>query len=173
VCAFGFAMLLAFVSDRTRHRFIFGIFPLLVGIAGFGILLAHPESIHLQYASLFLATAIYAGTPILWGWVVMNVAGHLRRGVCAAFLLGFGNIGAFIAVYTFPTKDAPRYVKGYVTCISSLAVAVVSAGAYGAACIAQNKAREKTMASGAVEEGLNDREKELRGDLDVEYRYSY
>jgi hypothetical protein len=88
-------------------------------------------------------------------------------------LVGFGNIGGFIAAYTFPTKDAPRYVKGYAICISSLAIAVVSAGAYGAACMAQNSAREKAMASGVVEEGLSDREKELRGDLNVEYRYSF
>jgi predicted MFS family arabinose efflux permease len=54
--AFGFSMLVAYFSDRLKHRFFFTIFPICVCISGFAILLTVHGKQHreVQYAALFL-----------------------------------------------------------------------------------------------------------------------
>lgn len=47
--AFGFAMLMATLSDWTRHRFAFAVIAICVGIAGFGILITVHNNTSLQY----------------------------------------------------------------------------------------------------------------------------
>jgi MFS family permease len=173
VCAFGLAMILAYASDKVKHRFVFGVVPALIGMAGFAILLAHPKSINLQYASLFLAVSgTYASMPIFIGWFNMNLAGHLRRGTGTAFQIGFGNIGGIIAAYAFPAEDAPRYVTGYALCVAFIIFALAAAVAYFVAVTVQNAARDKMVASGeAGNSQLSAEEEELRGDLNIRYRY--
>lgn len=57
--AFGFSMVIAYLSDRTRHRFIFALFPILVAIAGFAILMNVHGKEHrsVEYGALFLVTS--------------------------------------------------------------------------------------------------------------------
>ena len=67
--AFGFAMLLAFLSDRFRHRFAFAVFAICVSIAGFAILITVHNNTKLQYAALFLVTSgTYSAMPIVVCW---------------------------------------------------------------------------------------------------------
>lgn len=67
--AFVFAMLLAFLSDRMRHRAGFAIFAICVAITGFGILVSVHDDTHLQYGALFLvAMGAYAAMPIIGEW---------------------------------------------------------------------------------------------------------
>jgi peptidoglycan/LPS O-acetylase OafA/YrhL len=56
-CAFGFAMILAFASDRMRHRWAFSVIPAVVCIAGFAILSSFPKSTNVRYGALFLVTS--------------------------------------------------------------------------------------------------------------------
>jgi hypothetical protein len=172
VASFGLAMGLAYLSDRTKHRFLFGMIPATIGLIGFAILLAHPASLHLQYGALFLAAAgVYASMPIFIGWFNMNLGGHVRRGVGSAFQIGFGNVGGFVASYTFPTHDAPRYTMGYAVSVAFILLTMAAATAYYAACLAQNTARERRIAAGERDEDLTPAEKELRGDLNVGFQY--
>jgi MFS family permease len=68
--AFGFSMLIAWLSDRTQHRFLFTIIPICVCIAGFAILLAVHDNHDLQYAALFLvAMGAYTAMPVIVCWV--------------------------------------------------------------------------------------------------------
>lgn len=92
--AFGFAMLIATLSDATRHRMGFAIFSIAVAITGFGILIAVHDNRPLQYAALFLvAMGAYTAMPIVVCWFNMNLGGHHRRSVGSAWQVGFGNIG--------------------------------------------------------------------------------
>lgn len=91
--AFGFAMLMAFLSDWARHRFAFAVFSICVSITGFGILIAVHDNIPLQYAALFLVTmGTYTAMPIIVCWFNMNLGGHHRRSVGSGWQVGFGNI---------------------------------------------------------------------------------
>jgi MFS family permease len=68
--AFGFSMLIAWLSDRMQHRFLFTIIPICVCIAGFAILLTVHDNHNLQYAALFLvAMGAYTAMPVIVCWV--------------------------------------------------------------------------------------------------------
>ena len=62
-------MLIAYFSDKTRHRFGFAIFAICVAIAGFGTLLGVHNDTRTQYAALFLVTiGAYSAMPIIICW---------------------------------------------------------------------------------------------------------
>lgn len=92
--SFGFSMLIAYLSDKFRHRFLFTIIPMLVAMAGFGILLNIHDTAqyHVQYGALFLVTSgCYSAMPVLVCWFAMNLGGHRRRSIGTAWQIGFGN----------------------------------------------------------------------------------
>lgn len=89
--AFGFAMVVAYFSDRLKHRFLFAIFPICVAVAGFAILITVHNHRELQYAALFLvAMGAYTAMPVIVCWFNMNLGGHHRRAVGSAWQVGFG-----------------------------------------------------------------------------------
>jgi len=102
-CAFGFAMLIAFCSDFARHRFLFAMFPILVSITGFSMLLAIHKDVHAEYAALFLcAMGTYSAMPVIVCWFNMNLGGHHRRSIGVAWQIGFGNTGTYLLLITSP-----------------------------------------------------------------------
>jgi MFS family permease len=166
--AFGFAMTLAYISDKVKHRFFFTIFPICVALAGFVILLTVHNNHNLQYAALFLvAMGAYSAMPVIVCWFNMNLGGHHRRAVGSAWQVSFGNIGGIIAVYAFLSKDAPLYKPGYSICIAFICLSGVSCMAYFVACSWENRRRAKSPRN----VGLTEYEKTELGDLNPEYRY--
>lgn len=166
--AFGFAMTIAFISDRVTHRFLFTIIPICVCIAGFAILITVHNNRQLQYAALFLvAMGAYTAMPVIVCWFNMNLGGHHRRAVGSAWQVAFGNIGGIIAVFAFLKKDAPYYKPGYSICIAFVCLSGVSCIAYFTMCAWQNKRRAKSPR----DVGLTEFEKTEMGDLNPEYRY--
>jgi len=187
-------MILAYLSDKTRHRFGYAVFAVCVAIVGFAILISVHDNRPLEYAALFLvAMGCYSAMPIIVCWFStsllpypcsslltlpleprltipttdMNLGGHHRRSVGSAFQVAFGNIGGIIAVYCFLKTDAPLYTKGYSICIAFTCLSVISCIAYYIACVTQNRTREKTV----TDVGLTEYEKTELGDLNPEYRY--
>jgi MFS family permease len=166
--AFGFAMAIAWLSDRLKHRLLFCIFPICVSAAGFAILLAVHDNRNLQYAALFLvAMGAYSAMPVIVCWFNLNLGGHHRRAIGSAWQVGFGNIGGIISVYAFLDKDAPKYIPGYAICISFVALSGLSCVTYFVMCKMANRNREKSVR----DVGLTDYEKTELGDLNPDYRY--
>lgn len=166
--AFGFAMLVAFLSDKLKHRFLFTIIPICVCISGFAILISVHNHRDLQYAALFLvAMGAYTAMPVIVCWFNMNLGGHHRRAVGSAWQVGFGNIGGIIAVFAFLKKDAPKYIPGYSICIAFVCLSALSCTIYFALCMWANKSRDKSVR----DVGLTEYEKTELGDLNPEYRY--
>jgi MFS family permease len=58
--AFVFAMIIAWFSDKFKHRFLFAIFPICVCISGFAILISVHNNRHVQYAALFLVVVRFS-----------------------------------------------------------------------------------------------------------------
>lgn len=86
-------MFVAFLSDRTKHRFAFTLIPICIAITGFGILIAAYNQRHLQYAALFLvAMGAYSAMPVIICWFNLNLGGHRRRAVGSAWQIGFGEL---------------------------------------------------------------------------------
>lgn len=137
-CAFCFAMVIAFLSDKFRHRFVFALIPICVAITGFAILLRVHDHKHLEYAALFLvAMGCYSAMPVIVCWFNMNLGGHHRRSVGTAWQVGFGNIGGIIATYSFLAKDSPKFLPGYKICISFICLSAASCCLYAAAVTSQ------------------------------------
>lgn len=97
----------------------------------------------------------------------MNLPGHRRRSVGAAFIIGIGDTGGLVATFSFLATDAPYYRLGYKLSMALLAVSMLAATAYYAACRYENIALRK------AEEDLSGTEEriESKGGLDVGYRY--
>jgi MFS family permease len=166
--AFGFSMLVAFFSDKLRHRFLFTLIPICVSIAGFAILITTHYNHHLEYGALFLITSgTYSAMPIIVCWFTMNLGGHHRRAVGAAWQIGFGNIGGIIATYSFTKSDKVHfYHKGYSICLGFICLSATSCVLYFVACTMQNKRKEKIR-----DVGLTEYEKIEMGDMSPDYRY--
>jgi len=166
--AFGFAMIIAYLSDKFKHRFLFAVIPLLVTIAGFAILISVHNHRNLQYAALFLvAMGAYTAMPVIVCWFNMNLGGHHRRAIGSAWQVAFGNTGGIIAVYAFLKKDAPKYITGYSICISFVCLSLLSCVAYYTICSIQNKRRNRAVS----DRGLTEFEKTELGDMSPDYRY--
>ena len=166
--AFAFAMIIAYCSDKARHRFLFAIFPICVAIVGFAILLSVHKNTHVEYAALFLVTmGTYSAMPVIVCWFNMNLGGHHRRAIGTGWQIGFGNIGGIIAVYAFLAKDAPKYTRGYSICVAFICLSALSCLAYFAACWWQNRQRERSV----HDTSLTEYEKTELGDLSPDYRY--
>ncbi|CAK7223358.1 High-affinity nicotinic acid transporter [Sporothrix bragantina] len=166
--AFGFSMIVAYFSDKTKHRFLFTIGPICLPIAGFSMLLAIHDNLHAEYAALFLICAgTYSAMPVIVCWFSMNLAGHHRRAIGVAWQIGFGNIGGIIATYCFISTDAPRFTKGYAICIAFVMISAISCCLYAAALTMENRRREKAVR----DVGMTEYEKTELGDLNPDFRY--
>jgi MFS family permease len=144
-CAFGFAMIIAFASDWAKHRFLFAMGPIAVGMAGFIIQLTATSS-HVKYGGLFLITmGTYSAMPVIVCWFNMNLGGHHRRAVGTAWQVGFGNIGGIIATYAFLQQDAPNYRKGHAICLAFLSMGAISCCIYAAGVVIENRRRDKAV----------------------------
>jgi len=166
--AFGFAMVLATLSDASKHRFAYAVFSICVGIVGFAILISVHDNTNLQYGALFLVTSgVYGAMPIVVCWFNMNLGGHHRRSVGSAWQVGFGNIGGIIAVFAFLMKDKPKYIPGFSICIAFTILSIVACIIYGIACFAENKQKDRA----GVDPHLTEEQKTEMGDKSPEYRY--
>ncbi|EAW08971.1 putative MFS transporter [Aspergillus clavatus NRRL 1] len=173
--AFGFSMLIAYLSDRFRHRFLFAMIPMVIAMAGFAILLNVHNNHHVQYGALFLVTAgCYSAMPVLVCWFSMNLGGHRRRSVGTAWQIGFGNIGGIISTYSFLKKDAPFYRNGYIISLSFLCFSAALAVVYFLSILHDNKKRDRAIADGSIDpQALPEEQLEYMGDLSPTYRYAY
>ncbi|KAL7271319.1 High-affinity nicotinic acid transporter [Rhizina undulata] len=166
--SFGLAMLIATISDRFRHRFIFTLIPICIAISGFAILLSVHDNVGVQYFALFLAAAgSYSAMPVIVCWFNTNLGGHHRRSVGTAWQVGFGNIGGIIATYSFLSTDAPKYTKGYSIALAFICLSGVSCIVYFFAVAAENRKRDRAQGGGDMSED----EKARMGDLSPDYRY--
>ncbi|RPB04530.1 MFS general substrate transporter [Choiromyces venosus 120613-1] len=170
VCAFAFAMAIATISDHLKHRFAFAMFPIFLAISGFSILLVVHDNVKVQYTALFLAAmGCYSAMPVIACWFNLNLGGHRRRAVGTAWQIGSGNIGGIIATYSFISKEAPKYTKGYAISLGFICLSAVSCVVYFVAITMENRKREIGQ-SEHFNATVEDDGKAL-GDLHPEYRY--
>ncbi|KAK9367053.1 major facilitator superfamily domain-containing protein [Lipomyces kononenkoae] len=172
VAACGASMISSIFSDYFRHRYLFTIGLTAIAIVGFGILLGEHHNVNAEYGALFLiALGLYASMPIIVCWTSTNFAGHTRRAVGTGWQVGFGNIGGIIATFSFLSKDAPRYTKGYSIGIAFSVLSMISCTIYIVGTRWENRQRNKGI---GIEqwERMTDEEKAKAGDKSPYFRYS-
>jgi MFS family permease len=138
--AFGYSMLLAFLSDKTRKRTPFVFFSFAMALAGVTTLFCLDHNKYAQYAALCLYTmGIFGTVPIIICWFVMNLEGHRNRAVGTAWQIAFGNMAGMISTFAFPVKDRPRYTVGYSIGIGLLCMSMLASAIYYWVCARENR----------------------------------
>ncbi|KAK2594489.1 High-affinity nicotinic acid transporter [Conoideocrella luteorostrata] len=169
--AFGFSMVVAYISDKLKHRMFFAIIPILIGIAGFSALRAVHNNTDVQYGCLFMAAAgAYTAMPVIVCWFNMNLGGHHRRAVGSAWQVGFGNLGGIIAAFAYDQDKSVQtsYNQGYTVSIVFCIVSVLSCLIYGFGCWKANRDRNNGKSNVGH---LSEEEKLALGDMNPTYRY--
>lgn len=141
--ALALCLIFAYFSDNLRLRSPFilsGIFLTLIGLIIL-LCLHPPHHFSAQYLGIcFIAMGAFAAGPIVVCWYLMNLRGHVQRGVGSAWMIGFGNCGGIVATFTFLAKDAPEYRRGYAVCLGVTVVGAAAAMGY-AGCIWRERRR--------------------------------
>jgi predicted MFS family arabinose efflux permease len=160
VCAFAWSMVVAWVSDRLRMRFIFAAGSMVITLISLSLLMEIHDNHHAEYGLLFLfALGIYTAMPTVLCWYNMNLSGHHRRSIGSAFGISFGNIGGIVSTYAFVSSEAPYYRTGFIICLSFVCLALVSAALYVIVLFWENRRRDNS----AVDARLTEAEKRELG----------
>lgn len=94
------------------------------------------------------------------------MAGHLRRSVGTGFQIGFGNLGGFVATFTFLSQTS-SFTTGYAVCLSFICLSFLGNIVYFTGLVLENRRRDNSNEGAAIPES----EKQLMGDLNPDYRY--
>ncbi|KAH9990141.1 major facilitator superfamily domain-containing protein [Xylariaceae sp. FL0662B] len=137
-------VLVAYLSDKLRHRYGFIMLGCAITTVGYGMLL-HQDwlSREAKYAAIFLVTlGAYIGTPMALAWLANNVSGHWKRAFGSAIQVTIGNIAGIIGSTIFLQNEAPRYPTGYGIALGMTWLGGLSASLLFAGLLAENMKRE-------------------------------
>ena len=95
------------------------------------------------------------------------MAGHLRRSVGTGFQIGFGNLGGFVATFTFLSKTTTDFTTGYAVCVGFICLSFLANVVYFTGLVLENRRRDDSNDSATTPES----EKRRMGDLNPDYRY--
>ncbi|KAJ2904409.1 hypothetical protein MKZ38_008082 [Zalerion maritima] len=87
----------------------------LCGVLGFSLLLggARKGSVAIQYTGTFFAAmGVYPLLPLGLYWITVNARPHFERAIAIGFVVMIGNMGAFVASFTYIPDETP-YIKGH------------------------------------------------------------
>ncbi|KAI0390360.1 MFS general substrate transporter [Xylariaceae sp. FL0594] len=108
-------LLVAYLSDRYKHRYGFVMAGCVLATVGCGLLLGQAGlSREAKYVALFFASVGgYTATPMALAWLANNVCGHWKRALGAAIQVTIGNLAGLIATNVFLEGESPYYRTGY------------------------------------------------------------
>lgn len=99
----------------------------------------------------YLTNCIGASLPLLYSWVVANVAGHTKKVTMNAILLMSFCLGNIIGPLTFRQSDAPEFVPAKISIIVTCGVAAGLAVVLRVYYQWENRRREGEGGRGYVE----------------------
>ncbi|KAJ3577567.1 hypothetical protein NPX13_g3000 [Xylaria arbuscula] len=129
----GYALVIAYLSDKLRVRSILVFLSLAILVTGLSLLTAiHGASSEFptEYAALCLmGMGIFGSATIIVCWWVMNLRGHAERAIGSAWQISLGSIGGIIAAFTFKS-DKGFYHTGYSISLALSLACVVACASY-------------------------------------------
>ncbi|KAF4621397.1 hypothetical protein D9613_000869 [Agrocybe pediades] len=112
-------MIIAYFSDKHKHRSGYIVFCVLVCLVGVS-LTAFAKQNEVRYFGAFLTNAGNSGAiPTVLAYASNNVVTHSKRSVQTALTVGLGGVGGIIATTVFRAQDAPKYIPGLIATIIS------------------------------------------------------
>ncbi|PGH10921.1 hypothetical protein AJ79_05166 [Helicocarpus griseus UAMH5409] len=116
----------------------------------------------------YILPAVGGGYAVLMGLQIANIAGYTKRSIASSGLYIGYCLGNFVGPLVFETKDAPRYVPGFVVVVVTSAVAGGLVFVYRLVCIWDNRRRDK----GGITEGYEHAyEDDLTDKTNPQFRY--
>lgn len=144
-----FALLLmlvvAWLSDRFKHRYAFIVLCLAVATAGYGIALGQ-ESLPrgIKYLGCFLiAGGSLCASPLCLVFLSNNEAGHLKKAVSSAVQVSCAGVAGIIGSSIFLTSEEPVYKTGYSVGLALLWMSGLSATAMALTMWVENRKRDR------------------------------
>lgn len=99
-------LMVTWFSDRFKSRGAFMLGGCSIAIVGYIMLLAGKRP-QIQYGGTFLiAAGIYPSSPLVMSWLANNVYPHYVRATATGFQIGIANCAAFVATFSYLSRDA-------------------------------------------------------------------
>ncbi|EIW80623.1 MFS general substrate transporter [Coniophora puteana RWD-64-598 SS2] len=154
-------------ADRTGERFFHMTAWWWVVMVGYIIALA-THGIGPRYFSLFLMTTGYCGFTMVLVWVSNAIPRPpAKRSVAMGLVNGFGNVGALIGGYVWPTKWGPGYRPTMIIALCCLSFATCLSFLIRCILVSQNRALERSevaaLAPGGAERARIEEAARLEG----------
>ena len=160
------------IADRTRWRGYCNMFVVVVGIAGFAMLIASGNPT-VQYIGTFLgAFGIYPTISNSLSWASNNIEGSLKRAVAIGMIVGWGNLNGVVSSNIYLPTQKPRYYTGHGVVLAYQVVFLLGGTLFMHFAL---KAENKKRLSGArdhMNDGLTDDQKLTRGDNRPDFIYT-
>lgn len=168
--SFVFSLTCAYLSERFRQRYVFGMLGSVICMVGLAVELAQPRSANVRYMGMFFVTAgPYLTMPITVVWNAINVGKGYKRTVAFACVIALGNCGAFVASNVFITEEAPKYHTGFSTNMGFISLSLVSQTALYVGLRLENAKRDRKRRE--LPEVLDEKLYEDMGDRHPDFRY--
>lgn len=169
--ALALTLLMAWSSDKLKHRYTFLILCLAMSTIGYGLALGQE---HLSRGVKYLGCFLIAGgglcaSPLCIVFLANNEAGHWKRGVSSAAQVSCGGIAGVIGASVFLQREKPLYTTGYGVGLGMVWVAGLSATAMAVLMSWENRQRN----SGRRDVRLSWPSEKLEGMGDYHPRFRY
>ncbi|KAI0377979.1 MFS general substrate transporter [Hypomontagnella monticulosa] len=164
------AILIGFVSDKTKMRGIYLAVFTFLGIAGFAIL-RWGSGNALRYAAVYLcAVGAFPGGPGFLSWGLNNAAGPAVRAVSGGWIVTLGTMGGILAVWAYLPNDGPAFPIGHtINLVAQIFVLFLSF--FGIwYCVRENRIRARGGRDHRLV-GLTEEEKNDLGYRHPDFRY--
>lgn len=77
--------------------------------------------------AILIACGVYPIIPLTLSWVSNNQLGHTKRAMAVGMTSMIAQCFSMVGTQVYRTEDAPRYIRGHVTCVVFLSLAAGAA----------------------------------------------
>lgn len=127
-------------------------------------------SVGAKYAALFLVVSGgFIAQPVVIAWAQNNTAGHYKRSISSAMMIGFGNCGGIIASNIYITGERPQYPTGLGVSLGLLWVCAAASSTFLVGMRRENQRRDRGERDGLLDSPDGDN----LGDDHPNFRYTF
>lgn len=161
VLACALTCLVGFIADRHGQRGYLNIACLLVGGAGYIILICSRNAGVSYFAVYLAACGIYPSIANVIAWVSNNIEGSYKRSVTLAMVISFGNINGAVSSNVYRAEDKPWYTLGHGIVLAYIGIGLICSVTYIVLLKRENAKRERGERDEIIV-GANDDQEHLR-----------
>lgn len=172
VCAAVVTVSIGIFADRTRWRGYCNMVTVTIGMLGFALLISSSDN-RIQYAGTFLGAAgIYPTIPNTLSWVSNNTEGSLKRAVVLGLVVGWGNLNGVVSSNIYLKSQRPRFWTGHGVVIGYQAVFLMGGTVFMHFALKRENAARRAGRRNAMQDGLTEEEKAIKGDRRPDFIYT-